>query len=223
MQIVSNAATSADLTDSSTAQLQVCHSSHNLLSSPWVERWLNTAVRRCQENQSNAIKTTPSFTVLDWACGAGRHAVLAARLGCQVWAADQDISALQLTIREQGVSVHAVEADLESKDDLAAQELFKSAAARAGFDVIVVSNYLYRSRLALLMTLLAPGGMLVYETFALGNEAFGRPSRAEFLLAPHELLDRARSAGLVVEGFEQGYAELPKPAVTQRIAASRPR
>jgi SAM-dependent methyltransferase len=130
-----------------------------------------------------------------------------------VLAVDQDISAVTKVVQEQGLAATLLEIDLESASGFPSQ---------SSFDVIVVSNYLFRPRLALLMRLLVPGGMLVAETFAMGNEAFGKPSRPDFLLTPHELLDRVRSAGLVVHGFEQGFVDQPKPAITQRIAACRP-
>jgi 2-polyprenyl-3-methyl-5-hydroxy-6-metoxy-1,4-benzoquinol methylase len=222
MQLISKTTTTVDMTGQTVVQAPVCHSSHNLLSSAWVERWLTTAVRRTHIASENGIKTTHPVSALDWACGAGRHSVLAARLGCRVLGVDKQIAAAQHNAKEQGVAINLLQADLESNEADSMSVLLELAQKQDGFDVIVVSNYLFRPRIALLVGLLAPGGMLIYETFAQGNERYGKPSRADFLLAPHELLDRTRSAGLHVLGFEQGYVELPMPAVTQRIAAYRP-
>lgn len=92
------------------------------------------------------------------------------------------------------------------------------------FAGIVVTNYLHRPLFPLLVEALAPGGVLIYETFMLGNECYGRPSNPDFLLQPNELL--AVTAGLGVRGFEQGYVAAPEPtprvAMVQRICAVRP-
>jgi hypothetical protein len=82
---------------------------------------------------------------------------------------------------------------------------------------IVVTNYLYRALFAALVPGLAPGGLLIYETFMLGNERFGRPSNPEFLLKPGELV--TAFAALSVVAFEQGEVAAPRAAVVQRIAA----
>ena len=87
----------------------------------------------------------------------------------------------------------------------------------ADYDGIVVTNYLYRPLLPAIATALAPGGVVIYETFAQGNERFGRPRNPNFLLRPGELLDAF--AGLTIVAFEQGEVALPYPAVIQRIAA----
>ena len=91
------------------------------------------------------------------------------------------------------------------------------------FDAIVVANYLYRPLFPHLLAALAEDGVLLYETFARGNEAFGRPSNPEFLLAPGELLTVA-ARGLTVVAFEQGFVSAsPRGAVVERLAAVGPR
>ena len=90
-------------------------------------------------------------------------------------------------------------------------------ALGGGYDGIVVANYLHRPLLRAIAAALGPGGVLIYETFALGNERFGRPSNHDFLLRPGELLDAF--AGLSVVAFEQGEVDRPRPAAVQRIAA----
>jgi SAM-dependent methyltransferase len=91
--------------------------------------------------------------------------------------------------------------------------------AAASFDAIVVVHYLHRPLLPLLAAALAPGGLLIYETFALGNERYGRPRNPDFLLRPRELLDTY--AHLRVLAFEDGLVTGDSPAMIQRLAAVR--
>ena len=88
----------------------------------------------------------------------------------------------------------------------------------------MVTNYLYRPTLAATLASLAPGGILIYETFARGNERYGKPSNPDFLLEPDELLQLAMLATppLRVVAFEQGYVDSPAPAMVQRLCAVRP-
>jgi SAM-dependent methyltransferase len=85
------------------------------------------------------------------------------------------------------------------------------------YDGIIVTNYLHRPLLPTIARALAPGGVLIYETFARGNERFGRPRNPDFLLRPGELLEAF--TGLTVVAFEQGEVSVPRPAVIQRLAA----
>ena len=89
------------------------------------------------------------------------------------------------------------------------------------FAGIVVTNYLWRPRLPDLLALLAPGGVLIYETFMLGNAAYGKPSNPDFLLRPGELRELVRAAGLREIAFVEGYVDAPKPALRQAICAVR--
>jgi len=164
--------------------------------SPWVARHLS--------------RIPQSGLVLDLACGSGRHTRLLAGCGYQVLAVDRNPDALAGL---QGVAgVETAELDLEGADwPLAGQR----------FAGIVVTNYLWRPRLPDLLALLAPGGVLIYETFMLGNEAFGKPSNPEFLLHTGELRAVAAAAGLREIAFEEGYVASPKPAVCQAICAIR--
>lgn len=145
--------------------------------------------------------------VLDLACGGGRHARLLAARGYRVEAVDRDAEALT-TLAGIDRIVPRV-ADLEHAS-------WPYAAAQ--FDGIVVCNYLYRPRLDAVVAALRPGGVLIYETFMLGNEMFGKPSNPDFLLRSGELLDVVR-ARLTVVAFEQGRVEAPRPAAIQRICA----
>ena len=94
---------------------------------------------------------------------------------------------------------------------------------RERFDAVVVTNYLFRPRFALLAALVAPGGLLVYETFARGNERYGKPSNPAFLLAPGELLERCRSAGLRVLAYEHGCSSAAPGSRAARLRGSRGR
>ena len=152
---------------------------------------------------------TAGGTVLDLASGNGRHARYLARLGYRVEAVDRDSAALAALAGVAGISTLC--ADLEGSP-------WPCGAGR--FDGVVVTNYLYRPLMAAVLDALRPGGVLIYETFALGNERFGRPSNPEFLLRPGELL-QCVDGRLSVLAFEQGLVERPGPAVIQRICAVR--
>jgi SAM-dependent methyltransferase len=148
-------------------------------------------------------------TVLDLACGSGRHARFLAGLGYQVEAVDRDAEALAGLTGVSGVAAH--QADLETGP----WPYFGRA-----FDGIVVTNYLHRPLLPNLMAALAEGGVLIYETFMAGNERYGRPSNPAFLLRNGELLELVRRR-LTVVAFEQGAIAGPRPAVVQRLCACR--
>ena len=165
------------------------------LPSPWVSRF---------------APLVPEGEVLDLACGSGRHARLFAGLGHPVLAVDRDPQALA---GAAGPGIVTLQHDLEV--DGAAWPF--EAGRFAG---IVVTNYLHRPLLNQLMASLAPNGVLIYETFALGNELFGKPSNPAFLLRPGELLEHAASCGLRVLAFEDGAVVQPKPARVQRLCAA---
>ncbi len=141
---------------------------------------------------------------LDLACGAGRHARLLADLGHEVTAVDRD--------PQQLAGIRFVQADLEDGSPW--------PLPGETFQGIVVANYLHRPLFPRIAGALAPGGVLVYETFMQGNERFGKPSNPAFLLKPGELW--AAFAGLHLIAFEQGLSLEPKPAMVQRICARRP-
>jgi SAM-dependent methyltransferase len=148
---------------------------------------------------------------LDLACGSGRHSQLLANLGHSVLSVDQDISAIQT-----GHSSAITPKCLNLEED--AWPLSGSK-----FGGIVVTNYLYRPHLDRLPELLEEGGILIYETFALGNEKFGKPSNPNFLLNSGELLAFATRHSLKVLAYEDIYVDEPKPAMVQRICAVKGR
>lgn len=190
--------------------------------SPWVRRF--------------ADLIAPGGMVLDLACGSGRHALLFAARGCRVLAVDRDREALAGLAGLPGIEPRCV--DLEAGD---------WPFADASFDGIVVTNYLYRPLLPRLATALADGGVLIYETFMRGNEAFGSPRNPEFLLQPNELLyaflphlgeaqlksdlplamggesERVQEGfvkrSMSIVAFEQGEFSVPHRAVKQRLCA----
>jgi SAM-dependent methyltransferase len=157
----------------------------------------------------------PPGETLDLACGGGRHARLLASFKHPVVALDRDPQALARVTQGAGQGITTFEYDLEAPG---AAWPFQDAR----FAGIVVTNYLHRPLLAQLARALAPGGVLVYETFAQGNEVFGKPSNPAFLLAPGELLEFARQAGLRVIAYEDGVVAQPRPARVQRLCAAAP-
>jgi SAM-dependent methyltransferase len=151
----------------------------------------------------------PAGEVLDLACGAGRHSRLLAKLDHSVLAVDRNPESLTLAAGE-GITTQQV--DLESGD-----EKSRWPFAQNRFAGIVVTNYLFRPLFDSIIAGLAPNGVLLYETFAEGNEQFGKPSNPDFLLKNGELLEMASKHGLRVVAYESGYVETPKPAMVQRI------
>jgi SAM-dependent methyltransferase len=145
--------------------------------------------------------------VLDVACGRGRHSRWFAGRGCRVVAVDRDAAALDDLAGVAGVT--PVSADLEARPWPFEGEKF---------DAIIVTNYLHRSLFPHLLRALADDGALLYETFARGNEVYGKPSNPDFLLTEGELLAIAGDS-LTVVAFEQGRIESDPPAVVQRLAA----
>jgi SAM-dependent methyltransferase len=153
--------------------------------------------------------------VLDLACGNGRHSRLLVSLGHRVLAVDRDADALA---KVAGEGITTLQCDLETEGASEAAELF----APQRYTGIVVTNYLHRPLFPALFSSLAVGGILIYETFARGNELFGKPSNPDYLLAPGELLDAIRSNAskpLRIIAFEDGYVHDPRPAAIQRICA----
>ncbi len=168
-----------------------------LAPSPWITRF--------------APLVPAGARVLDVACGSGRHARLFAARGCRVLAVDRDAATLDGFAGTAGIETRAI--DLEAGGNPLLGERF---------DAIVVVNYLHRPLFPHLLALLAADGVLLYETFARGNEAYGRPANPDFLLARDELLQRVRDE-LTVVAFEQGHVKLAgRDAVVERLAAIGP-
>ena len=164
-----------------------------LNASPWVRRF--------------ASHIPKEGLVLDLACGAGRHATFLADMGYSVFAVDQDIALIKQNksplITSKAFNLEVEEWPLEGFE----------------FSGIVVTNYLYRPHWDRLPSMLANGGVLIYETFALGNAQFGKPSNPNFLLKTGELLALAARHSLKVIAYEDIYIDEPKPAMVQRLCA----
>ncbi|MCC6194614.1 MAG: class I SAM-dependent methyltransferase [Burkholderiales bacterium] len=167
-----------------------------LAPSPWIARFAALVPRGAR--------------VLDLAAGQGRHARFFAARGARVVAVDRDAAALSALAGFAGVETRVL--DLEA-----------GAWPLAGerFDAIVAVNYLHRPLFAPLRAALAPDGVLLYETFAMGNETYGRPANPDFLLCRDELLSLASlPPALSVVAFEQGLVTgASRQAVVQRLAA----
>lgn len=163
----------------------------SLAASPWVQRW-SALVRE-------------GASVLDVACGSGRHLRWFAQRGCRVTGVDRDAAAVE-PLKPLG---EIIVADIENGP-------WPLDGRR--FEAVVVTNYLWRPLLPAIVACVADGGVLIYETFAAGNETVGKPSRPDFLLRPGELL--SATAGLRVVAYEDGFLADPERYV-QRIAAVR--
>ena len=161
--------------------------------SPWIERF--------------SPLVAAGARVLDVACGRGRHARFFAARGCQVVAVDRDAAAVAMLRGVAGVT--PVTADLESNAWPLGDE---------PFDAVVVTNYLHRALFGVVLSAVRRDGILLYETFAVGNEAYGKPSNPDFLLSQGELLGVVGDK-LTVIAFEQGMVSGDRPAVLQRLAA----
>lgn len=166
-------------------------------ASPWVARF--------------APLVPPAAPVLDLACGSGRHSRLFLERGHPVLAVDRDLARLgELAGHPR---LESLACDLEGG---VTSDLF-----RRRFGGIVVTNYLHRPLFGPLAAALASGGVLIYETFARGNERFGKPSNPDFLLQQGELL-RAFLDRLRIVAYEDLVVDQPRPAAVQRICARAP-
>lgn len=158
--------------------------------SPWVRRW--------------TAQAHPGETALDLACGRGRHSRWLQTLGLKVTAVDRDRDALDAL----PVDIEALAADLEAGP---------WPLGERQFGWVLVTHYLWRPLLPRLLAAIAPGGWLVYETFAQGQERLGRPRNPDFLLAPGELLTLC-AGKLHVLAYEDGVVNGVR---IQRVAARR--
>jgi SAM-dependent methyltransferase len=161
--------------------------------SAWLQRW--------------AHLIAPDSTVLDVACGAGRHMRYLAARGHRVTGVDRNPESVAMA----QASGPVICADIENGPWPFAGQTFAC---------VVVTNYLWRPLLPTLLQSVAPGGVLIYETFAAGNESVGKPSRPDFLLQPGELIQA--TVGLRTVAYEDGFESSPDRFV-QRIVAVRNR
>lgn len=167
--------------------------------SPWVVRFAHLVP---SEGPSRG-------QILDVACGSGRHSRFFLGLGRRVVAVDRDVSGV--ADLEANPEAEIIAADLEGGGP------WPLGARR--FAAVVVINYLYRPLFPALLAAVEPGGVLLYETFARGNERLGKPSNPDFLLTSGELLEAVMGRMQVV-AYEHGEVTTPRPAVVQRLCAT---
>jgi SAM-dependent methyltransferase len=148
--------------------------------------------------------------VLDLACGQGRHTRFLLERGHPVTAVDIDVSGLEDIADHRNLEI--VQADLEDGSP------WPLPGRR--FGMVVVTNYIWRPLFPHVIESVDADGVLLHESFALGNEAYGRPTNPAFLLRPGELIDLVRDR-LQIVAYEHGYLEKPRPMVRQRICAAR--
>lgn len=175
---------------------QSTHDHDSMTPSNWIARWVHVA--GCDAR------------VLDLACGGGRHGRLF--LGERRLVTFVDIDVDRLADLRNDDRAEIVRADLEGGP---------WPLGERRFDLVIVVNYLWRPLLPRIVAAVAPGGYLLYQTFAAGNEAFGRPRNPDYLLRRGELLD-AVEGSLDVIGYAHTLMALPHPAVMQHIVARRP-
>jgi len=159
--------------------------------SRWMQRWVHLI--------------PPGATVLDLACGSGRHLTWLAAQGFRLTGVDRD----EVAVAPLRALAEIVVADIEGGP---------WPLAGRTFDVVLVTNYLWRTLLPTVVASVAEGGLLIYETFAEGQQTVGKPSRPDFLLQPGELLTAC--ASLQVLAYEDGFLSKPDRFV-QRIVAVR--
>ncbi len=168
----------------------------DLAPSPWVRRFVPLLAA--------------GGRVLDLAAGSGRHTRLLLQHGHRVTALDRDAEPLSRFLGDSSVEI--IECDLETGGPW--------PFAGRTFEGVVVTNYLWRPRLEDIVASVAINGLLIYETFAEGNERFGRPRNPDFLLRPGELLD-AVAGRLRVLAYEDLVLDDPRPCAIQRLCARR--
>jgi SAM-dependent methyltransferase len=147
--------------------------------------------------------------VLDFASGRGRHSLVLAEQ-FHVLAVDRDANALTPLAAHPRIDICICDLESDAAWPFASKK----------FDAVLVTNYLFRPKLAALFDLVADDGYLAYETFAVGNAAFGHPKNPDFLLHEGELTAALPAGFDILETF-QGVIFDPQPAVIQRLAARR--
>jgi SAM-dependent methyltransferase len=161
--------------------------------SPWMTKWAGLV----------AIDAS----VLDVAAGGGRHTAFFANRGHRVTAIDRDVSRIA-----PAINVETLEVDLEDGSPWPLRG--------RTFGAVIVANYLHRPLMGALRSAVERGGVLLYETFMVGNERFGKPNRPEHLLKDGELLELVRGE-YSVTAYEARLISMPSMAMVQRIAARR--
>ncbi len=190
--------------------------SRNLRSTVRSTMSTDTLRKHGPSNPSNWVRRflggiSPGGSVLDVACGGGRHMRLALDMGYTVTGIDRDLSQVE-DLAERG-DVGLIEADLETGRAFPLKDM--------RYDGVIVTNYLHRPILADIIGCVAAHGVLIYETFGLGHERHGKPSNPKFLARPNELI-AAVLPSLVVVAYEHGQRQGTHPKIVARIAACGP-
>lgn len=152
-------------------------------------------------------KDRSKHRILDLACGTGRHGRCYLKHAISVTFVDKDLS--HVSDLEDHQHANLLCADLENAPWPLTNQRFTR---------VIVTNYLWRPILSQILNAVAPGGALLYQTFGIGNEAYGRPSNPDFLLKKGELIEAVGANFTIIESFH-GPVQAPKPAVIQRLHA----
>ena len=172
----------------------------DLTPSAWVQRF------------APQVPNFGSGSVLDVACGNGRHTRLFLDMGYKIVAVDRNVAGIQDLTQHPNLTILEADLELETGWPLRNQQ----------FSGVVVTNYMSRPNLDDIVSAVGLGGVLIYETFANGNEQYGRPKNPDFLLREGELI-KIVANNFSIAAYEHGFVEQPKPAVVQRIVAIRNR
>ena len=161
-------------------------------------------------NQINALKIRRKINILDFASGNGRHAINLSKNYSMITAIDKDIEKLNLYKNIENINTICF--DLETDEEWPLE--------KESFDIIIVTNYLYRPRIKDLASFLKKGGFLFYETFAVGNENYGRPINPNYLLKDKELIDIFKGKCEILYYF-QGKVVNDKTSIIQRCSLKK--
>ena len=174
--------------------------------SPWVKRFSSMHLEKYKDKKK--------IRILDLACGSGRHSRYFVNKNLTVYSVDKDISKIRSLKTKRNISI--IEADIEKVNPWDKSSMLKGKR----FDLIIVTNYLFRPLTSSIIRALKNNGMLIYETFSKGNEKYGHPRNPNFLLKSGELL-KMFGAALRIVAFEEGCIRNPRKMMVQRICATR--
>ena len=161
-------------------------------------------------NQINTLKIRRKINILDFASGNGRHAINLSKNYSMITAIDKDIE--KLNLYKNIKNINTICFDLETNEDWPLE--------KESFDIIIVTNYLYRPRIKELANFLKKDGFIFYETFAVGNEEYGRPSNPDYLLKNEELIDIFKSTFDIMYYF-QGKVINDQISIKQRCSLKK--
>ena len=161
-------------------------------------------------NQVDALEISKKNNILDFASGNGRHAINLVKSYSRITAIDKDVNKLNLYKNTENINTICF--DLETDEEW--------PLGKESFDVIIVTNYLYRPRIKELTSLLKKDGFLFYETFAVGNEKYGKPTNPAYLLKKRELINIFKNKFEIIYYF-QGKVVSDKISIIQRCSLKK--